>query len=389
MKRKLFILSFVLFSLMMLSCTAESPETFFDWEMEEFNNEKVVYIKGLSEEAKYEEEIVVPSKIKGKNVRFLFIESEYLKTLKIPDNLYSIEIESETLENLKLGKIINGHKESRVFLYKCPIKSIKIPASVEILEVAYCNELEDLTIPNGYLDLDIRGCEKLRTIKLGKPKDDNAECRVEVTDCPVTSLIIPEGIAYLDVSYDDELIELKLPESLIHIRAENCESLTEIAIPKNVKELGGSAFENCASLRKIKIPESVVKINYNAFFYSGIETILLDGNEESVPLECQDFKPPRVYEDTFSSELGIVSHISSWSQIINSWYKYPQEDILHREGPYVEITGTRPIKATCFICKAYKECRLLHLTNGAFTSPNGYQLFSCHNCADNKGLTWE
>jgi len=94
-------------------------------------------------------------------------------------------------------------------------------------------------------------------------------------------------------------------------------------------------------------------------------------------------------ETTFSSESLILSYIDSWSQIINSWYKNPREDIWYCEGPYVEITGTRPVKATCFYCEEYKECRLLHLTTSSLSTQNAFQVFSCQDCAEKAGFNWE
>ena len=45
----------------------------------------------------------------------------------------------------------------------------------------------------------------------------------------------------------------------------NCTSLSEVVLPIDLKEIGGSAFEGCTSLKTLKIPDSVNVISYNAF----------------------------------------------------------------------------------------------------------------------------
>ncbi len=59
-------------------------------------------------------------------------------------------------------------------------------------------------------------------------------------------------------------------------------TLQSVALPKDLTEVGDSMFNLCSQLREVTIPAGVKRIGSEAFFDSGIRTINLPGNLESI-----------------------------------------------------------------------------------------------------------
>ncbi|WP_373484356.1 leucine-rich repeat protein [Acetobacterium sp.] len=89
----------------------------------------------------------------------------------------------------------------------------------------------------------------------------------------ITSVVIPEGVTYIDAHGFDDCSSLKtitIPESMKTIgdyAFENCESLTAIKIPKDLINLGNHVFEGCLSLVRIEVAAENLK-------FSSIEGLL-------------------------------------------------------------------------------------------------------------------
>ena len=58
--------------------------------------------------------------------------------------------------------------------------------------------------------------------------------------------------------------------------------LTNIILPKNIKEMWGYAFENCASLESIEIPEGVTYIGWSCFQNSELKNIILPESLQTI-----------------------------------------------------------------------------------------------------------
>ena len=66
----------------------------------------------------------------------------------------------------------------------------------------------------------------------------------------------------------DELIEVKLPSNITHIRAYTfrfCSKLRSIEIPENVTFLGKACFEGCSKLQYVKLPKDLCTIEDTVF----------------------------------------------------------------------------------------------------------------------------
>lgn len=75
----------------------------------------------------------------------------------------------------------------------------------------------------------------------------------------------------------------------------NCDSLTEVTIPKTAIKIGSRAFAECDSLCKVVIPVSVTEISYNAF-----------DNSTNVVIYCYTDSAAHIYAETNSIEYVLL-----------------------------------------------------------------------------------
>ena len=88
----------------------------------------------------------------------------------------------------------------------------------------------------------------------------------------LTGVALPDGIAQIGAgmfSVCQSLSEIEIPNSVTYIgdhAFEYCEALKEIQIPDSVQFIGSSALKECTSLENITIPNSVTSIGDGAFY---------------------------------------------------------------------------------------------------------------------------
>ena len=100
-------------------------------------------------------------------------------------------------------------------------------------------------------------------------------------------LVIPsehEGAAVTAVELSGlrDVKRIVLPQTVTRvISVKDCTSLTDIALPDSVAEIGESAFVGCVKLKSVKIPKNVARIGVSPFAWCpSLETIEVDeGNE--------------------------------------------------------------------------------------------------------------
>lgn len=159
------------------------------------------------------------------HIPYFFLDSASLVTIKIPNNI----------------KSINDYA-----FYNCrDFTSITIPDSVtSIGEFAFyaCNKLQDIYITDIEAWCNISGLGNLMGYGFSKK---NLYLNNEL----VTSVSIPNGV-------------IAIPSSAFRY----CYSLTSIAIPNSVTSIGGYAFSGCIGLKSVTIPSSVGAIDAYAFY---------------------------------------------------------------------------------------------------------------------------
>lgn len=131
------------------------------------------------------------------------------------------------------------------------LTSIKLPNSLtDIGHRAFegCKSLTTINIPKGVIGIGYKafeGCSSLPVIDGIVYADD---CLVRVIDTTHTSYKIQEGTRFI-----------------CNDAFKNCESMTDITLPKGLVMIGIEAFELCKKLTSITLPESVTTIGEKAF----------------------------------------------------------------------------------------------------------------------------
>lgn len=134
-------------------------------------------------------------------------------------------------------------------------------------------KLETLYIPSSVIKIcpySLQGCQYLNSIiveETNKKFDSREKCNA-IIKTETNELLY--GCQSTTIPYGVKSIS---PNAFL-----SCCNLKSITIPNTVITIGESAFMNCEKLRKIFIPSSVKEIGDRAFNGSGVESVILDSN---------------------------------------------------------------------------------------------------------------
>lgn len=167
-----------------------------------------------------------------------------------------------------------------------PLKNIKIPASVENIDVnafSGCSYLENIEVDennknyksiNGML-YNKEGTKLIhaaggKTINVPEKTKTIGESAFGYNNI-VTEINIPDSVNTIESNAFEmcsSLNKISLPNSITKIENytfEGCETLKNITIPNSITCIGQGAFHSCKALTGITIPNSVTKIESHAF----------------------------------------------------------------------------------------------------------------------------
>ena len=200
-----------------------------------------------------DDDVVIPSKIKGKNVT-------------------SIGRWAFTTEDLDGSDI----------------KSVVIPNTVTSIgyeAFGWCSDLENVTIPSSVTNIGGMAFSGTPWLENQQKKNPLVIVNNILIDGRTSTgdVTIPDGVTAISgyafwTNY--ELTSVKFPDSLTSIGVwafNSCSNINHVVIPKNVTELG-SAFSGCDNLISIVIPKGVKNVdtwsfqydyNFKAIYYTG------------------------------------------------------------------------------------------------------------------------
>ncbi len=124
------------------------------------------------------------------------------------------------------------------------------------------------------------------------------------------SVTVPDSVRELEVRCFDGFKKLKrvtLGNSLTGIPEfcfSNCKALQSVTIPSGVKRICWGAFLNCSGLEKVILPDSLRVIEYCSFCRTGLKSVTIPKNVKQ--LGNTAFNAPGVFEASPLTEVKVV-----------------------------------------------------------------------------------
>ena len=186
-------------------------------------------------------------------------------------------------------------------LNNCGIDTVDIFAGdyTDSLIIESCNNLDEVFIPEGIKNLEIKYCESVTFIctpryfqslfAVDLPLLDDMYFIDEIDDCRLISvgyknINVPLNCDSFSIS-SDSLLTATIEEGRTSVDINmfsGCFNLNSVVIPDSVTSIEYRAFYDCFDLRKIELPASVNSIGSKAFAGSGIENINIPDGVTSI-----------------------------------------------------------------------------------------------------------
>lgn len=206
--------------------------------------------------------------------------------------------------------------EEFVFAYCSSLKKIIIPDTVEKIDISAfreCTNVTEIKIPGTVKEASefaLVGCDKVITAELpismvtlaNLQRSDDLETLVIVddgsTELPdkdalnekkkLKKVVFPDSLTSISKAFCrsvSALEEVKLPANLKIISNASfsgCTNLKTIDLPDTVTEIGAFAFADCTSLKDFTIPDGIKSIGEEAFYNSGITSLVVPESVETI-----------------------------------------------------------------------------------------------------------
>ena len=206
--------------------------------------------------------------------------------------------------------------EEFVFAHCSSLKKIIIPDTVEKIDISafrMCTNVTEIKIPGTVKEASefaLFGCDKVITAELpismvtlaNLQRSDDLETLVIVddgsTELPdkdalnekkkLKKVVFPDSLTSIPRAFcrsASALEEVKLPANLKIISNASfseCTNLKTIDLPDTVTEIGAFAFADCTSLKDFTIPDGIKSIGEEAFYNSGITSLVVPESVETI-----------------------------------------------------------------------------------------------------------
>lgn len=206
--------------------------------------------------------------------------------------------------------------EEFVFAYCSSLKKIIIPDTVEKIDISafrMCTNVTEIKIPGTVKEASefaLFGCDKVITAELpismvtlaNLQRSDDLETLVIVddgsTELPdkdalnekkkLKKVVFPDSLTSIPRAFCrsvSALEEVKLPANLkiiLNASFSKCTNLKTIDLPDTVTEIGAFAFADCTSLKDFTIPDGIKSIGEEAFYNSGITSLVVPESVETI-----------------------------------------------------------------------------------------------------------
>lgn len=292
-----------------------------------------------------------------------FYECESLQSIMFPKSVKVVgEFAFCRCENLVFVGINEGLVEIGSYAFNdCEnLKSLMINENLErIGSHAFdgCVSLESLVLPGSLKTIDsdsIRGVQNIVSHSKEFVCSDNC---LFSADMRTLFYFFQNGEKYCEMPYGVEKIgdyafsgsgihHVEIPETVVEIGQNafaKCMNLEEVYIPESVKKIGSAAFYECKNLYKVnlpnrieiiegltfgncrdleylQLPDNVKEILYNAFQNTGIKTVILPKNLETIGYD--PFAECDIQSIESSSDKFIVKDMAIYTDNGNTFVNY-------------------------------------------------------------------
>ena len=201
------------------------------------------------------------------------------------------------------------------------VKHVVLPDTVRRIDSYAFSEtaLESITIPVGVTEIGpgaFYGCKNLKTVEILGRIEKLKESVFSHCE-KLTQVTIPRSVKDIEKdAFSNSGIETIAIPGCVEYIGENafqgCKSLREVYLEEGLIEIGSRVFSECSSLTALSVPESVISIGNYAFSGSGLEIVYIPGSIEKVgehlflstPLKEFYFGGSREQWERFGLEIG-------------------------------------------------------------------------------------
>ena len=215
---------------------------------------------------------------------YAFYYSQLLKSVSIPDTVYSIGdyafYSCTALENINIPPLVSMINQN-VFYSCTSLKSIVLPDRVTYIDNSAfynCNKLENINIPDGVTTIGQSAFNACKSL---------------------TNIVLPNSVTSIgnNAFYDCTSLEtINIPDGITRINGSifyNCSAIKTIIIPNGVTRIDNYAFYGCTSLTNLTIPSGVTSINYNA--------LEIGSSTNKATITMLPTTPPTIQSSTFNA----------------------------------------------------------------------------------------
>ena len=184
----------------------------------------------------------------------------------------------------------------------------------------------------------------------------------------------PNPYTYYDFYDVDNLIEVKLPESVTSLgdsAFSYCASLTSVELPGSLTSIGNYTFYNCTSLTSVKLPEGTTEIKSN-FFYNctSLKSIYIPSSVTTIAVDA--------FKNVPLEEIIVSSDNPNYMAIDNYLYTKDGTTLVKAPSNVTEIVLSPEV--TTIPDYAFYNCdNLQSITMPNVTSIGNYAFYKCDN----------
>ena len=268
--------------------------------------------------------VTIPGAINGLKVikigRRAFAENTTIRTVSIPSSVEEIGVAAfANCNNYHNGPTPDYMNSDEAYYNTIGLNKVVFDkeSNLKIINegaFANCYYLESITLPESVKVIGEQAfyeCIRLNSISLPKKIEELNYCCFGETS--ISSISLPKTVKVADTMFAYYLKSLDnnpdyLPNYYKYVQLPSSRTITfeegveflprgvfrrsqyvDIKIPDTIKTIGQSAFENAKSLNSITIPKSLERIEQDAFWGSGIESVIFEADSKLKTIDYQVF----------------------------------------------------------------------------------------------------